>query len=234
MKRFVTVVSLAAASVTSMASANAQESYYRASGQEYYIPSERDITDTIQQLSRQSQLRGDRLAALVQTLPPEPTTNRIFTETRYITNNSIGSSTRPAYYGAPSSLYVRPIASSAPITSGYGYRYIFGKTQMHKGVDFAAPVGTPIYATGNGVVTFAGVGTGYGRYIEIDHGNGLSTRYAHLSSIYVNVGDTVAVNQNIGTSGNSGRSTGPHLHYEVRQYGQAVNPQTYLALAPER
>jgi len=84
------------------------------------------------------------------------------------------------------------------------------------------------------VVTYSGWGTGYGRYIEVDHGNGLVTRYSHMSANYVNVGDSVSANQQIGASGNTGRSTGPHLHYEVRQNGQAVNPQTYLAMAPAR
>lgn len=233
MKRIATVVS-AFASIMGMTNAYAQETYYRPAQQEFYIASERDIADTIQSFSRQAQLREDRLATLVQTLPSASVTTPVYTETRYITNASIGGAARPAYYGAPSSLNIRPIASSAQQTSGFGYRYLFGRTSMHKGIDFAAPIGTPVYATGNGVVTHAGFGSGYGRYIEIDHGNGLSTRYGHLSAIYVNEGDTVAVNQNIGASGNSGRSTGPHLHYEVRQYGQAVNPQTYLALAPER
>ena len=84
------------------------------------------------------------------------------------------------------------------------------------------------------MVTFSGWGTGYGRYVEVDHGNGTVTRYAHTSANYVNVGDTVYANQQIAAVGNTGRSTGAHLHYEVRQNGQAINPQTYLAMAPAR
>ena len=139
-------------------------------------------------------------------------------------------------YAGNGMLTVRPIASSARMSSVFGYRIhpVTGKSQFHKGMDFAAPIGTPIYATGNGVVTFSGWGTGYGRYVEVDHGNGTVTRYAHTSANYVNVGDTVYANQQIAAVGNTGRSTGAHLHYEVRQNGQAINPQTYLAMAPAR
>lgn len=191
-------------------------------GEDYYVSSDTDINQAIQSLSRQAQQKEDRLATLAQRLSTQQT-NRIVV---------IPSAT--GQYGAGGLLAVRPISSRMPVTSGFGYRYIFGKTQFHKGVDFGAPIGTPVYATGNGVVTYSGWGDGYGRYIEIDHGNGLVTRYGHMSANYVNVGDTVAANQQIGASGNTGRSTGPHLHYEVRQNGQAVNPQTYLALAPAR
>lgn len=218
MKLALTVLPLIA--LVGASSAHAVVSY--STKQDTYVSSQADITDAIQSLSRQTQQKEDRLATLAQRLSTQPT-NTIVTvpTTRYTAFNG-------------GSLAVRPISSSMPATSGFGYRYIFGKTQFHKGIDFGAPVGTPIYATGNGIVTYSGMGTGYGRYIEIDHGNGLVTRYGHLSGSYVNVGDTVYANQQIGASGNSGRSTGPHLHYEVRQNGQAVNPQTYLALAPER
>lgn len=210
--------------VFSMTSAQAVTSYHNSS-EDYYVASDDDITDAIQNLSRQNQQKEDRLATLAQRLSTQPT-NTIVTVPVY--------STTTTGYTGNGLLAVRPISSRMPVTSGFGYRYIFGKTQFHKGVDFGAPIGTPIYATGNGVVTYSGMGTGYGRYVEISHGNGLVTRYGHLSASYVNVGDTVSANQQIGASGNSGRSTGPHLHYEVRQNGQAVNPQTYLALAPAR
>lgn len=210
--------------VFSMTSAQAVTSYHNSS-EDYYVASDDDITDAIQNLSRQNQQKEDRLATLAQRLSTQPT-NTIVTVPVY--------STATTGYTGNGLLAVRPISSSMPVTSGFGYRYIFGKTQFHKGIDFGAPVGTPIYATGNGIVTYSGMGTGYGRYVEISHGNGLVTRYGHLSASYVNVGDTVSANQQIGASGNSGRSTGPHLHYEVRQNGQAVNPQTYLALAPAR
>lgn len=187
-------------------------------GEDYYVG---DISSDIQLLSQQAQQKEDRLAVLAQKLSSDNviTITNVYAEPSYAGNGL---------------LPVRPITSKARMSSGFGYRYIFGKTQFHKGMDFVAPVGTPIYATGNGVVTYSGWGSGYGRYIEINHGNGVTTRYAHNSANLVNVGDTVYANQHIANVGNTGRSTGPHLHYEVRQNGQAVNPQTYLALAPER
>lgn len=190
-------------------------------GDDYYLPSEA-VNAAIKNLSQQTQQKEDRLATLAQKLSTQHTT--------IVNVPTMGS------YAGSGMLAVRPITSSARMSSGFGYRIhpVTGKTQFHQGMDFAAPIGTPIYATGNGVVTFSGWGTGYGRYVEIDHGNGTVTRYAHTSANYVNVGDTVYANQQIAAVGNTGRSTGAHLHYEVRQNGQAVNPQTYLALAPAR
>ncbi len=190
-------------------------------GEDYYLPSDA-VNAAIKNLSRQTQQKEDRLASLAQKLSTQPTT--------IINMPAMGS------YAGNGMLALRPITSSARMSSGFGYRIhpVTGKSQFHKGMDFAAPIGTPIYATGNGVVTFSGWGTGYGRYVEVDHGNGTVTRYAHTSANYVNVGDTVYANQQIAAVGNTGRSTGAHLHYEVRQNGQAVNPQTYLAMAPAR
>ncbi|AME01802.1 peptidase M23 [Moraxella osloensis] len=190
-------------------------------GEDYYLPSDA-VNAAIKNLSQQTQQKEDRLASLAQKLSTQPTT--------IINMPAMGS------YAGNGMLTVRPIASSARMSSVFGYRIhpVTGKSQFHKGMDFAAPIGTPIYATGNGVVTFSGWGTGYGRYVEVDHGNGTVTRYAHTSANYVNVGDTVYANQQIAAVGNTGRSTGAHLHYEVRQNGQAINPQTYLAMAPAR
>lgn len=196
---------------------------------ELYISSEDEIAQKIQLLSQQAQQKEDKLAMLAQKLSTNLST---YQNTVTITNgtfNSFGNNSVGAGL-----LAVRPISSAYRQTSGFGYRSLMGTTRMHKGVDFGAPIGTPIYATGAGVVIHSGPGTGYGRYVEIDHGNGYTTRYAHTSQNYVNVGDRVEVNQRIAAVGNEGRSTGPHLHYEVRQNGMAVNPQTYLALAPAR
>jgi murein DD-endopeptidase MepM/ murein hydrolase activator NlpD len=99
---------------------------------------------------------------------------------------------------------------------------------MHYGSDFAAPHGTPIYATADGVITKAGWATGYGRLIKIKHDFGIETRYAHLSKIRVKVGQKVSRGDRIGDMGNTGRSTGTHLHYEIRVNGNAVNPMKYL------
>lgn len=117
---------------------------------------------------------------------------------------------------------VRP--GSFRYTSGFGSRW----GRLHAGTDMAGPVGTPIYATADGVVTHADWQSGYGRLIKVQHEFGLETRYAHLSRIRVKKGQRVSRGDLIGDMGNSGRSTGPHLHYEVRVGGKAVNPMTYI------
>jgi murein DD-endopeptidase MepM/ murein hydrolase activator NlpD len=111
--------------------------------------------------------------------------------------------------------------------SGFGYRAnpFHGGSEFHQGIDFAAPIGTPVYATGDGVVITADDReSGYGNQIEINHGSGYVTKYAHLSAYRVQVGDSVARGQLIGLIGNTGYSTGPHLHYEVIRNGVKINP----------
>lgn len=129
--------------------------------------------------------------------------------------------------------FAMPVKSAFRFTSGFGYRRDprGAGTRMHEGTDFAAASGTPIYATGDGVVTHAGWQGGYGRLIKIQHAFGIETRYAHLSNIRVKVGDRVSRGDRIGDMGNSGRSTGTHLHYEVRIGGQPTNPMTYIRAA---
>ena len=119
-----------------------------------------------------------------------------------------------------------------PITSGFGEREDpiigGGEGEFHTGVDIGSPDGTPVHAPADGRVTKAGPGTGYGREIEIDHGNGIVTLYGHLSGYNVTVGEQVVKGQVIGFVGHSGRTTGSHLHYEVQVRGTAVNPHKYL------
>lgn len=119
-----------------------------------------------------------------------------------------------------------------PITSGFGEREDpvigGGEGEFHKGVDIGSPDGTPVHAPADGRVEKAGPGTGYGREIEIDHGNGIITLYGHLSAYNVTVGEQVVKGQVIGYVGHSGRTTGSHLHYEVQVHGAAVNPHRYL------
>jgi len=117
-----------------------------------------------------------------------------------------------------------PVTSGFRFTSGFGMRW----GRMHNGTDFAAPIGTPINAPADGVVTFAGWSSGYGRLIKIQHAFGIETRYAHLSRMRVEVGQRVSRGTRIGDIGNSGRSTGPHLHYEIRVGGRPVNPMIYI------
>lgn len=115
------------------------------------------------------------------------------------------------------------------MASGYGYRRdpIYGTAKFHEGMDFSAPIGTPVYATGDGKVVAADWNSGYGKMIEIDHGYRYRTRYAHLSDMLVRPGQTVRRGDLIGRVGNTGKSTGPHLHYEVRLDGEPQNPVHY-------
>ncbi|MFC0207731.1 M23 family metallopeptidase [Chelativorans intermedius] len=127
-----------------------------------------------------------------------------------------------------------PIANPVPgaaVTSGFGMRRdpILRRKAYHSGIDFRARQGAPIRATGAGTVVSAGWNGGYGRMVEIDHGDGLTTRYAHLSRILVKPGETVEAGSLVGHAGSSGRSTGPHLHYEVRRDGRAIDPLTFIS-----
>jgi len=119
------------------------------------------------------------------------------------------------------------------ISSGFGYRAdpFDGGAAFHAGLDFRGPLGAPIYAAAKGRVSFAGVKQGYGNCIEIAHGNGLVTRYAHMSAFRARLGQEVAPGDVIGAIGSTGRSTGPHLHFEVRVHDQAVNPRPFLEAA---
>ncbi|MGN6357552.1 MAG: M23 family metallopeptidase [Novosphingobium sp.] len=120
------------------------------------------------------------------------------------------------------------------ISSGFGYRAdpFNGDGAFHAGLDFRGPVGAPIYAAAKGTVTFAGVKQGYGNCIEVSHGNGLLTRYAHMSAFRARVGQAVEAGAVIGAIGSTGRSTGPHLHFEVRINDRPVNPRPFLEAAP--
>lgn len=113
--------------------------------------------------------------------------------------------------------------------SGYGMRIdpIYKTSKFHEGMDFSASTGTPIYATGNGTVTKAGWQSGYGRVVVINHGYGYETLYAHMNKIDVRKGQKVVRGEVIGEVGNTGKSTGPHLHYEVHVKGRVVNPVNY-------
>lgn len=116
------------------------------------------------------------------------------------------------------------------ISSGFGYRRdpFTGQAAFHAGLDFRGPRGAPIHAAARGKVAFVGRRRGYGKCIEIDHGNGLMTRYAHMSRFRAKVGDKIEAGDVIGAIGSTGRSTGPHLHFEVRVSGRPVNPRPFL------
>ena len=137
--------------------------------------------------------------------------------------------------GAPAPIADVSIPSRMPLdagymSSGFGMRThpVLGGRRSHKGIDLAAPTGTPVYATADGVVSKAQRFSSYGLYVSIEHGAQLQTRFAHMSRLAVAAGERVKKGDIIGYVGSTGRSTGPHLHYEVRIAGQAVNPVPYM------
>lgn len=133
----------------------------------------------------------------------------------------------------PKSYLAHMPVRSGYMSSNYGYRTdpFSGRTAFHGGIDFAGPQGTHVFAVAPGIVTWAGPKAGYGNLIEVSHGDGMSTRYAHASRVAVKVGELVAKDQLIAYMGSTGRSTGSHLHYEVLRNGKQVDPATYIALA---
>ena len=135
----------------------------------------------------------------------------------------IGTAERPKT--APTGTYAMPI-DHYTLSSNFGYRW----GRLHKGIDMAAPTGTPIYASDGGTVTRAGWYSGYGLCVDIDHGNGRETRYGHCSKILVNVGDQVYQGQVVSLVGNTGHSFGSHLHFEIHRNGQPINPRPILGI----
>ncbi|MBI1418402.1 MAG: peptidoglycan DD-metalloendopeptidase family protein [Limimaricola sp.] len=150
--------------------------------------------------------------------PPDPDTARA--------NEILGTLQRINYYriAADKAPLAMPVHAHVVYSSPFGMRW----GRMHEGQDLAAPIGTPVYATADGVVVYAGWESGYGRLIRIRHDFGIETRYGHLNAIRVTVGQRVSQGDRIGDMGNSGRSTGPHLHYEIRVNGHPVNPVTFM------
>jgi murein DD-endopeptidase MepM/ murein hydrolase activator NlpD len=136
----------------------------------------------------------------------------------------------PSFAPSKVSIPTRNPLDSASLTSSYGMRThpVLGGRRSHKGVDLAAPTGTPVYASADGVISKADWFSSYGLYISIEHGGAIQTRYGHLSRLNVAAGQQVRKGDLIGYVGSTGRSTGPHLHYEVRIAGTAVNPGPYM------
>ncbi|MBC7559330.1 MAG: M23 family metallopeptidase, partial [Dermatophilaceae bacterium] len=123
----------------------------------------------------------------------------------------------------PPGTWIRPV--TGPITSPYGPRW----GRLHAGIDFGAPIGTPVYAASNGTVVAAGPATGFGKWVKITHPGGIDTVYGHLSRWTVTVGQAVQAGELIAYSGNEGRSTGPHLHFEIRVKDSPVDPIAFYA-----
>ncbi|MEO5765235.1 MAG: M23 family metallopeptidase [Casimicrobiaceae bacterium] len=163
-----------------------------------------DFTHLIDTLARQVDLRTDQLGVL-EALFVANSANRKFLPT------------------------LQPIVDGW-FSSNFGYRIdpISGQNSFHEGIDFPAEVGTPVVAAASGKVVYADVHAQYGKMVEIDHGNGLVTRYAHAAQLFVKEGDLVVRGQRVAAVGSTGRSTGPHLHFEVRLNGAPQNPARFL------
>ncbi len=165
---------------------------------------QQEMQRALDELARQIELRSDTLAGLEDML---------FSER--IRRNLLPTA--------------RPVANDAR-ASGFGWRTdpFTGQAAMHEGIDFTAEIGTPILAAASGIVTNVERHPEYGNLVEIDHGDEVTTRYAHASAVFVKVGEFVKRDQKIAAVGNTGRSTGPHLHFEVRVKGVAQNPSRFL------
>ena len=146
------------------------------------------------------------------------------------TNGLAAASAAPSYRPATVSIPSRMPVEGAALTSGFGMRWhpVLGGRRAHKGVDLAQPTGTPVYATADGVISKAEWFSSYGLFISVEHGGNIQTRFGHLSRLNVAAGQLVHKGDLIGYVGSTGRSTGPHLHYEVRIAGAAVNPIPYM------
>lgn len=164
-----------------------------------------DMQRALDELSRQIEMRSDALTALE---------NRLFEE-------------RIRKHMLPTAL---PVPEGVPTSSNFGWRRdpFTGQTAMHEGIDFIAEPGTPILAAAAGIVKTVEFHPQYGHMVEVDHGNDLLTRYAHASAVFVKPGELVKRGDRIAAIGSTGRSTGPHLHFEVRIAGAAVNPMRFL------
>jgi murein DD-endopeptidase MepM/ murein hydrolase activator NlpD len=147
-----------------------------------------------------------------------------------VTTASVGGVAAPTFAPTKVSIPSRNPLDGASLTSGFGMRThpVLGGRRGHKGVDLAMPTGTPVYATADGVISKADWFSSYGLYISIEHGGKIQTRFGHLSRLSVASGQSVKKGDLIGYVGSTGRSTGPHLHYEVRIAGVAVNPIPYM------
>ncbi len=168
---------------------------------------------------RAAAMSGDANRAITNTFPTGPSLD-VFGPTG-------GSNTLITGVNVPT---LWPVVG--PISSPFGQREDpilgAGEGEFHKGLDISAPLGTPIHVTAAGIVTKAGVGNGYGTEVEVDHGNGIRTLYGHMSGLHCSVGQQVVRGEVIGYVGHSGRTTGMHVHYEVRIHDVAVNPHKYL------
>lgn len=179
------------------------------------------------------------LGGAVSTMPPQDLSmtdleDRLAKLSRQLDNRSdlygvVDSELRDLMVRRKSMPTMLPVHAARGSVFGKRIDPFTGQLAMHEGIDFEVDSGTPVHAAAGGVVIFAGPHPQYGNLVEIDHGDGLSTRYAHLSKVLVTKGEIVLRGREVGRSGATGRATGPHLHFEVRYKGVAVNPDRFLA-----
>ena len=185
-----------------------QEGTVSPTGGEQHAPTTADLSEALEMIEERLSTRRSSIDLLAETM------RREFPGAASYASDSAPHTT-PSIW--PAAGYV---------SSPYGLR--FDGTEFHQGIDIAADMGTPIVATADGVVTAAGWNGGYGNMVDVDHGGGIVTRYGHASALAVTVGQQVRRGEIIAYVGSTGRSTGPHVHYEVRVDGQPVNPAGYL------
>ena len=185
-----------------------QEGTVSPTGGEQHTPSTADLSEALEMIEERLGTRRSSIDLLAETMRRE-----------FPAAASYASDSAP--HTMPS---IWPAAGF--VSSPYGLR--FDGTEFHQGIDIAADMGAPIVATADGVVTAAGWNGGYGNMVDVDHGGGIVTRYGHASALAVTVGQQVRRGEVIAYVGSTGRSTGPHVHYEVRVDGQPVNPAGYL------
>ena len=185
-----------------------QEGMVAPTGGEQHTPTTADLSEALEMIEERLSTRRSSIDLLAETM------RREFPGAASYASDSAPHTT-PSIW--PAAGYV---------SSPYGLR--FDGTEFHQGIDIAADMGTPIVATADGVVTAAGWNGGYGNMVDVDHGGGIVTRYGHASAVAVTVGQQVRRGEVIAYVGSTGRSTGPHVHYEVRVDGQPVNPAGYL------
>ena len=185
-----------------------QEGMVAPTGGEQHTPTTADLSEALEMIEERLSTRRSSIDLLAETMRRE-----------FPGAASYASDSAP--HTTPS---IWPAAGF--VSSPYGLR--FNGTEFHQGIDIAADMGAPIVATADGVVTAAGWNGGYGNMVDVDHGGGIVTRYGHASALAVTVGQQVRRGEVIAYVGSTGRSTGPHVHYEVRVDGQPVNPAGYL------
>ena len=185
-----------------------QEGMVAPTGGEQHTPTTADLSEALEMIEERLSTRRSSIDLLAETM------RREFPGAASYASDSAPHTT-PSIW--PAAGYV---------SSPYGLR--FNGTEFHQGIDIAADMGAPIVATADGVVTAAGWNGGYGNMVDVDHGGGIVTRYGHASALAVTVGQQVRRGEVIAYVGSTGRSTGPHVHYEVRVDGQPVNPAGYL------